>query len=105
MLRDFLVIDLFLELIRQQHHDPVRLGGSIRDAQNLQAVGLGFVSGAASFVEAHHHVHAAVLEIQGVGMALGAVADDGNCLAAEQREIGIGVVKKLSHPDDERGAW
>ncbi|CAI8425977.1 MAG: Uncharacterised protein [Cyanobium sp. ARS6] len=105
MLSDFLVVDLFLELIGQQHHDPVRFGRSVGNAQHFKAVGSGLVSGTASLIKAHHHVHAAVLEVQRVGMALGAIADDGDRFAAEQRKICIGVVKKLSHPDDERGAW
>ena len=60
-------------------------------AQHFQAVGLGFFRRAAA-VQAHHHVDATVLEVQRMGMALGAITDrDG--LAVEQTEIGVGIVK------------
>ena len=41
---DFLLVDVLLELVRQQHHDPVGLGCRIGNTQNFEAVGFGFVS-------------------------------------------------------------
>jgi hypothetical protein len=45
-----------------------------------------------SVPQADDHVDAGVLEVQGVGVPLGAVADDGDGLPVEQAEIGIVVV-------------
>ena len=95
---DLLVVDGLLELIGQQHHDPVGLGAGVGDAQHFQAIGLGLLGRAAACVEPNYDVDAAVLEVQGVGMALGAVANDGNRLAVQQGEVGVGVVVKLGHP-------
>ena len=97
MRRDLGVVDGLLELIGQQHHDPVRLGAGLGDAEHFQAIGAGFVGRAAAFVEAHHHVDAAVLEVEGMGVALRTVANDGHRLAVQQAEVGVGVVEKLGH--------
>ena len=95
---DFLVVNLFLELIGQQHHDPVGLGCGIRHAQDFQSIGLGFISRAAAFVEANHHVNTTVLEVQGVGMALGSITNDRHGLTAEQAQVSVGVVIQRGHP-------
>ena len=42
--------------------------------------------------QADHHVHAGVLQVERVGVALGAVAEDGHGLAVELREVGVLVV-------------
>ena len=39
--RNLGVVDGLLELIGQQHHDPIGLGGRIGHAQHLESVGLG----------------------------------------------------------------
>ena len=95
---DFLVVNLFLELIGQQHHDPVGLGGCIGNAEDLQSISLGFVRRAAAFVQAHHHINPAVLEVQRVGMALGAITNDRHGLTAEQAQVSVGVVIQRGHP-------
>src|SRR5262249_43291135 len=46
----------------------------------------------AAFAQAYDDVHAGVLEVARVGVALGAVADDGHGLAVQQIQIGVVVV-------------
>ena len=96
---DLLLVDVLLEFIGQQHHDPVRFGGGVGNVENLKTVSLGLVRRAASFIKTNHHVHATVFEVQCVGMALGAITDDRDGLAVQQTEIGVGVVEELCHPE------
>src|SRR5207248_11779653 len=51
----------------------------------------------APLVEADHHVDAAVLQVEGVGMALAAVADHRDPLAGERRHVRVVVVIDLRH--------
>ena len=95
---NFLGVDLFLELVRKQHHDPVRLRCGIGHTEHLESISLGLVRRSAALVETHHHVHTTVLEVQCMGVPLGSIADDRHRLAVQLTEIGIGVVEKLGHP-------
>ena len=47
----------------------------------------------------HDHVAAAVAEVLGVGVALRAVAQDGDRLVLQQREVGVFVVVDLGGMD------
>ena len=63
-------------------------------ASTSQAGGLRLARPTAeSVAQAYDDVHARVLEVQRVGVALGAVADDGDGLAVEQPEVGVVVVE------------
>ena len=48
-------------------------------------------------MQADADVDARVLEIESMGVALRAVADDGYLLALDEREIGVVVVVRLGH--------
>ena len=95
---DLFLVNVLLEFIRKQHHDPVRLGGGLGHGQNLKPVGLGFLRRATALIQTDDDVDAAVLEVEGVGVALGAIANDRYGLAVQQTKIGVGVVKELGHP-------
>ncbi len=41
---DFLLVDVLLEFVWQQDHDPVGLGRGIGHAHNFKAISLGFLS-------------------------------------------------------------
>ncbi len=58
----------------------------------LEAVALGQVVVRAARPLADDHRAAAVAQVLGLGVALRAVAEDGNRLAFEDREIGVVVV-------------
>ena len=66
--------------------------GHRRDAQS---VGLGLRPALASLVQPDDDVDAGIAQIQGVGMTLAAVADDGHGLALERVESGIALVIDL----------
>ncbi len=89
---DLRLVDLGLLLVGQQHHHHVAVAGGVGHALHPQAVAAGLVGRRRALAQPHHHVHARVLEVQGVRVALGAVAEDGHGLAVELGEIGILVV-------------
>ena len=76
-------VNLLLHFIGQQNHHPVGGFGRFRHGLYRQPFGLGFGGRAAAFIEAHNDVDAAVLKVEGVGMPLGAVTNDGYGFAIE----------------------
>ena len=52
-----------------------------RGSHHFQAGGFRLGPRLAAGVQADHHVHAGIAQVQRVGMALAAVADDGDCAA------------------------
>jgi hypothetical protein len=62
-----------------EHEDVACLRG-VFSRYDLQSFGLSFGPGLATFVKADRDIDTAVSEIQGVGVALAAVADDGDAL-------------------------
>ncbi len=94
---DRLAIDVSLHLVGQQHVDDVGLARGLFGRQRLEAVAHGQVVVGAARALADDHGAAAVAQVLGVGMALRAVAQDGDRLALECRQIGIFVVINLGH--------
>ena len=62
-------------------HDDVGPGGGAVGRDDLEAVLLGLGARAAGFGQADLHGDAAVAQVEGVGVALRAVAEDGDLLA------------------------
>ena len=79
--RNFVVIQIALNMIRHQDHGDVGALDGVRDAQHLEARGSGLGRALAARMQAHHHVHAAVAQIQRMRVALASVTDDGDRLA------------------------
>ena len=94
---DVLLIDLGLHLVVDEHHNDVAPLGGLGHGLDGQTglLRLGPVLGA--LAQAHAHVAAGVLQVEGVGVALGAVADDGDLLAVEVGELAVLLVVHLSH--------
>jgi hypothetical protein len=96
--------DRFLErlpvhLVRQEDHDDVRHLGGLRHGGDPQPVLLGLRPALRALVEPDDDVQPRVLEVQRVRVALAPIADDGNLLAAEEREVRVLVVVDLRwHP-------
>jgi hypothetical protein len=84
--------DLGLLLVRQQDHHHVAAAGRLGDRLDREAVLLGLVDRIRALTQADDDLDAGVLEVERVGMALGAVAEDGHGLAVEEREVGVVVV-------------
>ena len=94
---DLLGVDGALVLVRREDHHHVRLLHGVRNSGDLQALLLGTCPGGRANAETDGHVNAGVAQVQRVGVALGAVADDGDLLGLDECEIGIVVVEHFSH--------
>ena len=94
---DILLIDVGLDLVVDEHHDDVAPLGGVSHGHHLQAglLGVGPVLGA--LTQAHAHVAAGVLQVEGMGMPLGAVADDGDLLAVQIAELAVLFIVHLCH--------
>ena len=94
---DGILIDVGLDLVvDEQHHDVAPLGGVLHRLDLKSGLlGLGPVLGPGA--EAHAHVAAGVLQVEGVGVALGAVADDGDLLAVQVADVAVLFVVHLCH--------
>ena len=90
--------DLGLLLVGQQdHHDVARGWRRRRRRAPRRPSPLGLRDRLASPVaQPDDHVDARVLQVERVGVALGAVAEDGDGLAVEQREVGVLVVDDVA---------
>ena len=61
-----------------------------------QPGGLGLAHRPRPLPQPDAHVDARVLQVQGVGVALGAVADDGDLAAGDERAVGVLLVGDLA---------
>lgn len=80
----FLVVDRGDVLVGQQHHDDVGGLDGFRHFLDLQAGVGGLVPRGAALAQADDDLHARVIQVLGVSVALRAVADDGNGLAFDE---------------------
>ena len=94
---DVFVVDLGCGLVGGEVHDDVGPLGDFGDGANLEAGELGFAGVGGVGAEAYADVDAGVLEVEGVGVALGAVADDGDFFGLDEGEVCVCVVVGLCH--------
>src|SRR5699024_538711 len=94
---DGLGVDLPLVLVGGEDHDQIRPLGHLGDGAHGQALLLGLRGGLRALPQADPDLDAAVAQVQRVGVALGAEADDGDLLALDDGQVGVGVVEDLSH--------
>ena len=92
---DFLRVHVGDLLVRQQHHHDVGALHRFRDFLDRQACVFGLAPRRAALAQADRHVHAAVLQVQRVCMALRAVADDRDLLALDEGEVSVFVVENV----------
>src|SRR3989442_5443218 len=83
--------------VRHKNHDDVSPSGGLGRSHNGKAIVFSFRARVALFRQADAHVDAAVAQVEGVGVTLRAVTDDGDFLSLNQRQIGRIVVMKLGH--------
>ncbi len=86
---DLLLVDLALDLVREQDHDHVGALTGVGDLGHLHAVLLGVVPGLSALAQAHDHVEAGVAQAHGLGLALGAETDDRDLLALQHAQVGV----------------
>jgi hypothetical protein len=82
--RQHVVVELLLHHVRGQHGDQVGILHRIGRCFHGEAIGLRLDLGRAARTQAYHHVEAGFAQVQCVGAALAAVADDG--------DLGLGQV-------------
>ena len=80
---DLLPVDAALQVVRDHHHDHVRLCRHFGHFGNAQAGRFGGGDAGAAWVKADDHVLAVILQVQGVGVTLAAVADDADRLVGD----------------------
>src|SRR5690606_34520679 len=95
VLGNLVAVNLSNVFVGQQDHDDVSALDGFGHFLNFQASVLGFAPGSAAFAQTHNHIHAGLVQVQGVGVALRTVADDGNGLAFDQGKITILVVENF----------
>ncbi len=91
------VVDLGGGLVGGEVHDDVGPFGDFGDSINDEAGFAGALGVGGAGAEAYAYVDSGVLEVEGVGVALGAVADDGDFLCLDEGEVCVCVVVCLSH--------
>ena len=94
---DVLFVQLRLHGVGGQDHDHLTPGRGLGVAQHLETVGLGLRLAAAPRPQADDDFDPAVAQVQGMSVALAAVADDRDCPALEPGEIRVVVVVELGH--------
>ncbi len=97
------IIQLGLQLVGGQDHDHIGPGSGLGGGHDLQALAFGLLDGGRAGAQGDRDVgHAGVAQVQDMGMALRAVADNGNLLGLDQVQIGIAIVidAHLTHPFD-----
>ncbi len=95
--RDVLLVHLALDGIRDHHHDHVGFFGCVGHAEHPQTVGFRLGPALAALVQAHAHVHAAVLQVQGMGVTLAAVPNHCYLLVLEIGQVSIVLVVNRCH--------
>ena len=75
--------------VRDGEEDDVGALDGLGIAEDFEAFRFGSGLRGTSLVEADDDVHAAVFQVEGVGVALGTEADDGEGLTFEVAEIGV----------------
>ena len=94
---DLLLVDGALMVVGDQdHHDVGGLAGFGR-GHDVETGRLGFVPVGAAGDVGNHDVDSGIPEVESVGMALAAVADDGYRAALERTQISIFFVITIRH--------
>ncbi|MNL50166.1 hypothetical protein D3C87_1731580 [compost metagenome] len=87
------LVDFGLQFVRRRHHDQVCPLGSFSDRENGEAIGLDLGSGCRTRLQRDaDFLGAGILQVQRVGAALAAVADNGDLLGLDEVDVGITIV-------------
>src|SRR5690606_34995412 len=88
---DGFFVDALLMLIRHQNHGHVAPFDGVGDRHHPEAAALGLRPGGRAFPQPHDHIDTAVAEVQGMGVHLTSVADDGYAAGLDERRISVVV--------------
>ena len=91
------VVDVGAQLVGNQHHDNVTGLGSLLDLHDLEVLMGGSELGGLlpvgrAFAQTDNDIDAALGQVLGMSVALGAEADNGNGLAVEHAEVAVGII-------------
>ena len=90
---EVVAIDVALQFVGREHHHHVGPFGGLGDFHDLEFLGLGLFDAAGTFAQPDRDLlHAAVAQVERVGVALAAVADNGDLLALDQVQVGVAIV-------------
>src|SRR5690606_38803380 len=91
----FVALDRSDVCIGQQHHDDIGGFDGLGAFFDFQAGVSGFFPRCAVLAQPNNDLHARVMQVQGVGVALRAVADDGNGFAFNEGQVAVFVVENF----------
>ena len=94
---DLFGVQLTLVLIGGQDHDHVGLLTRLLDGQHAQPLGFSLSNRRGTLAQTDPHVNAGVTQVEGMGMPLGAVTNDGNLTVLDDGQVGVIVVVDLCH--------
>ena len=90
---EMIAIDVALQFVGRQHHHHVGPFGGVGDIEHLELLALRLLRRARTRAQRHRHLlDAGVAQIERMGMALAAIADNGDLLALDQVQVGVAVV-------------
>jgi hypothetical protein len=78
---DVVLVDVGLQFVRGRHHHQVGPCGSFGHGHHLEAIGLGLLGRGRTFAQGDNDfLQRRILQVQRMGTALRAIADDGTFL-------------------------
>ena len=86
-----------LNLVGQEDGDDVTLGHGLGNILHLEASGLCLGPGGGAGTQTNDHVNAGILQVKRVCVSLRAVANNGNLLGLDQRQVCAVIVDDLCH--------
>ena len=90
---EVVAVDVGLQLVGREHHHHVGPLGGLGDLHHLELLALGLLDALRALAQRHRHVlDAGIAQVERVGMALAAIADDGDLLALDQVQVGVAIV-------------
>ncbi len=86
-------VDVGLQFVRREHHHHVGPLGGLGHLEHLELLALGLLGAAGALAQRDRDLlDAGIPQVEGMGMPLAAVADDGDLLALDQVHVGVPVV-------------
>ncbi len=90
---DVFLVGLGLQFIGHGEHDQVAPSGGFSDAHDLEAFAFGLFRAGRAGAQCHDDVlGTAIAQVQRMGMALAAIAKDGDFLVLDQVHIAIAII-------------
>ena len=88
-----IAVDVGLQFVRRQHHHHVGPFGGVGDFHHLELFALGLLDALRALAQRHRDVlDAGIAQVERMGMALAAIADDDDLLALDQVQVGVAIV-------------